>query len=130
MGLEVVEQLLDGGEDAVVVGAACQYNVAGAPALGHQLAGVRAAGVVGLDVLHATLGEQRAHAHGGGFGMAIDAAIDDYNTLFFRLVAAPHVVLADEPLQVAAPHRAVQRAYHLDVKGGGLLQHYLHGLTK
>ena len=129
VGLEVVQEVFDGCEDAVVVGAAGQDDVAGAPAFADQVADVGVAGVVGLDVFHATFGQQGAHAQGCGFGVAVDAAVDDHHALVFGFVAAPHVVLANKPSKVFTPHRSVQRADRLDVECGGLLEHRLYRLA-
>ena len=100
--------------------------MAGAEAFGYELAGVGAAGVVGLDVADAAPGEEGAEAECGGLGVAIDAAIDDDDGLVFGLVAAPKVVLGDKPFDILAPDGAVERAYHLDVQRGGFLEEGLH----
>ena len=126
VGLEVGEEVFDGCEEAVVVGAGGEDDMAGAEAFGYQFADMCVAGVVGLDATHATLAEQCAKSQGGGFGVAIDAAIDDDHGLLFWLILAPHVVLADKPTEIFSPHGSVQRAYHLDVECGGFLEHILH----
>ena len=126
MCLEVVKEILDGGEDAGVVGGGGQHKMAVAETLGDELAGVGVAGVIHGNALHAAVGEDGGHLLGCRGGMTIDTAVNDEHALLFGTVAAPGVMLANEIAEILSPDGAMQGAYHLDVKSRGLLQHILH----
>ena len=52
-----------------------------------------------------------------------------FATLLFRLITAPQVVPAHKFADISAPHRAVERCNHPDIKGGGFFQHSLYLLA-
>ena len=76
--------------------------------------------------LYALGGNFGGQGVGGACGVAVHAAVQHNNRLFFGFAAAPQVILANEPAQVLAPHGTVQRGNGLDGQGGGLFQHSLH----
>ena len=76
--------------------------------------------------LHALGGNFGGQGVGGACGVAVHAAVQHNNRLFFGFAAAPQVILANEPAQILAPHGTVQRGNGLDGQGGGLFQHSLH----
>ena len=74
--------------------------------------------------LFAQSGRQRLRRR---LGVSVHGSVGDEHALFFRHIAAPQIVFADEPADIAAPHGAVQRADHADVQVRGLFQQRLHG---
>ena len=124
---QVGQQVLHRGEDIHVVGDGRQHDGAAAEGLADQLADMRLGHVVDAHVAHAALGQAGGDDVRGVLRAAVDGAVDHHHALLvLRLVAAPLVVLVDNPAQVLTPDRAVQRADRLNVDGRGLGQHRLH----
>ena len=97
VGLEVMQQVFDWGEDACVVGRRGKYKMAVAEALGHELADIGVAGVIHGDAFHAMLSQDGCHLLGGRGSVAVDAAVDDQHAFLLGTVAAPSVMLPDKP---------------------------------
>ena len=118
---DVVEQVLHGDEDAVVVGGGGEDDVAVLEGVGQHI------GVVGdRHVVHLHGDPQLCQAAGQNVGRRLGAAVDggegDEHALHLGLIGGPLGILVQNIAQILAPHGAVEGANHLDVQAGGLLQ--------
>ena len=121
----VVEQVLHGDVDARVVGGGSKHQVAVAEGRSQDFIGGGVGGVVNfhLDAPLAQLGGQDVRGVGG---VAVHGGIGDDHAGFLGGIGGPLDVLLQELVELLAPHKAVERADHLDFDAGGLLQHGLH----
>ena len=55
------------------------------------------------------------------FRVAVYRCISDHDTLVFRLISAPFLILFNEPLNIFSPYRTVERTDHPDFHIGSLL---------
>ena len=124
---DVEQRRLHVAEDAGVIRRGREHEVAAAEGLGHDIARVRDGDVVHGDVAHAALGQHGREHLRRVFGVTVDGGVsDEHAAVLLGRVGAPLAVLIDEPADVLAPDRTVQRADHADIKRSGLLEQRLH----
>ena len=75
-------------------------------------------------------GELHGESIDDRLGVTVDGVVEDSDGLLFCFVAGPLVIKVQNEAEVLTPDRAVERAEHLDVNAGGLLQNvlYLHAV--
>ena len=118
---------MHGGVDAEVVGHRGQDNVTVLKRLGDQLGDMSGGHIVHRHLAHALIAERRRQRLRRVLRVAVHRGVDDEHALGLRGIAAPCVVLFNEPAQILAPHGAVERADVLDLiqNAAGLFQQEL-----
>ena len=124
--LQVGEQRLHRGEDAIVVCGGGEHDVAAPERLGEDDGGMRGGGVIHRDIPNAQIRQPGGQDIGGILRMAVDGAVGDHDSRLLRAIAAPAVVFFHKFGDIRTPNRAVQRADHGELQPRGLLEQRLH----
>ena len=123
---DVVDEIFHVHEHAGVVRRGEEDKVARTEAFGDDLARMRRGDVVDLDVADAEVGQLPGQNIRGSLGIAVDGGVGDDDGVLFGRIGRPVDVFVDEPADVLAPDRAVQRADRLDLDRRGLFQQSLY----
>ena len=123
---DIVHKIFHRHEHARVVRRGDKDQMARAEALGEDIARVRDGHVIHLHVPHAELRQLRGQHVRRVLRAAVDGGIGDDDGVVLRRIGRPVDIFVEEPRDILAPDRAVQRADHLNFKPRGLFEQRLH----
>ena len=123
---DIVHQIFHRHEHPRVVRRGDKDQMTGPEALGKDVARVRDGHVIHLHVAHAEVGQLRGQNIRGVFRAAVDGSIGDDDCIVLRGIGRPVDIFVEEPRNIFAPDRAVQRADHLNLQPGSLFQQRLY----
>ena len=123
---DIVHQIFHRHEHPRVVRRGDKDQMAGPEAFGEDIAWMRDGHVVHLHIAHAEVGQLRGQHIRRVFRAAVDGGVGDDDRVVLRGIGRPVDIFVEEPRDIFAPDRAVQRADHLDLKSRGLFQQRLH----